>query len=183
MAAIWWGSNSDEMSTDLTVIKKGSTYTQIGGRRFKFMDVINYLAGSSSYDKFLKAYKIPQTKSYFPYEWFDHIDKLNYPCLPGYDTIYSELKRMNVLEVKEMGKAVKTGPEWYQELQQIWQDHNMATFRDFLIYYNNLDVGPFVSAVEKMQQFYFEHDIDLFKVAVSVPGIARWWLFKTAHDA
>ena len=123
------GSNSDEMSTGLTVIKKGSTYTQIGGRRFKFMDVINYLAGGFSYDKFLKAYKIPQTKSYFLYEWFDHIDKLNYPCLPGYDTFYSELKRMNVLGVKEMGKAVKTGPERYQELQQIWQDHNMATFR------------------------------------------------------
>ena len=121
------GSNSDEMSTDLTVIKKGSTYTQIGGRRFKFMDVINYLAGGFSYDKFLKAYKIAQTKSYFPYEWFDHIDKLNYPCLPGYDAFYSELKRMNVLEVKEMGKAVKTGPERYQELQQIWQDHNMTT--------------------------------------------------------
>ena len=75
------------------------------------------------------------------------------------------------------------GPERYRELQQIWQDHNMTTFRDFLIYNNNLDVGPFVSTVEKMQQFHFEHDIDLFKVAISVLGIARRWLFKTVHDA
>ena len=58
----------------------------------------------------------------------------------------------------------------------------MTTFKDFLIYYNNLDVRPFVSAVEKMQQFYFKHGVDLFKVAVSVPGIARQCLFKTAHD-
>ena len=175
--------NSEEKTTDIGVIKKGSSYTQISGRRFKFLDVINYLAGGFSYDKFLKAYKIPQMKSYFPYEWFDHVDKLNHPCLPGYETFYSELKKMNVLEVKDMAKAAKTGPARYQELQQIWQDHNMTTFKDFLIYYNNLDVGPFVSAVEKMQQFYFEHNIDLFKVAVSVPGIARRWLFKTAHDA
>ena len=59
----------------------------------------------------------------------------------------------------------------------------MSTFKDFLIYYNNLDVHPFVQAVEKMQQFYFDHHIDLFKVAVSVPCIARRWLFQTAQDA
>ena len=55
----------------------------------------------------------------------------------------------------------------------------MSTFKDF----NNLDVHPFVKAVEKMQQFYFHHHIDLFKVAVSVPGIAREWLFETAQEA
>ena len=33
---------------------------------------------------------------------------------------------------------------------------NMATFRDFLVYNNDLDVGPFVQPVQKMQQFYFE---------------------------
>ena len=33
---------------------------------------------------------------------------------------------------------------------------NMTTFRDFLVYNNDLDVGPFVQPVQKMQQFYFE---------------------------
>ena len=32
----------------------------------------------------------------------------------------------------------------------------MTTFRDFLVYNNDLDVGPFVQPVQKMQQFYFE---------------------------
>ena len=62
-----------------------------------------------SCDKFLKAYKILQTKSYFPYESFDHPSKLNYPSRPDYETFYSELKKMNVLEVKDMGKAAKMG--------------------------------------------------------------------------
>ena len=75
------------------------------------------------------------------------------------------------------------GARRYRELQDIWRRRGMTTFRDFLEYYNNLDVGPFVQAVEKMQQFYFNHHIDLFKVAVSVPGIARRWLFQTAHEA
>jgi hypothetical protein len=32
----------------------------------------------------------------------------------------------------------------------------MSNFEDFLTWYNNLDVGPFVEAVENMQTFYFE---------------------------
>ena len=67
---------------DINVIKKGSMYTQIGARRFKFLDISNYLAGGVSYSAFLEAYKIPESKTYFPYEWFDHPSKLDYPCLP-----------------------------------------------------------------------------------------------------
>lgn len=58
----------------------------------------------------------------------------------------------------------------------------MSTFKDFLIWYNNLDVAPFVTAVERLQKFYFEKGIDVFKTAMSVPGIARQLLFKSARD-
>ena len=183
----------DQDTCEVSVIKKGSTYIQIGARRFKFLDISSYLAGGVSYSAFLKAYKIEEAKSYFPYEWFDHVSKLDFPHLPPYETFYSELKQKNVLEIFDKNdedddgdhmiddKAV--GMERYRQLQNIWLQQGMSTFKDFLIYYNNLDVGPFVQAVEKMQQFYFDHHIDLFKVAVSVPGIARRWLFQTAHNA
>ena len=59
----------------------------------------------------------------------------------------------------------------------------MQTFEDFLIYYNNLDVEPFVAAVENMQLFYFERNIDIFKIAISVPGVARRWLYDSAKRA
>ena len=181
---------------DISVIKKGSMYTQIGARRFKFLDISNYLAGGVSYSAFLEAYKIPESKSYFPYEWFDHPSKLDYPCLPPYESFYSELKQRNVLEIShkngdddddddDENDAIdkEIGADRYHQLQDIWQEQHMTTFHDFLQYYNNLDVGPFVQAIEKMQKFYFNQNIDLFKVAVSVPGIARRWLFQTAHDA
>lgn len=58
----------------------------------------------------------------------------------------------------------------------------MTTFRDFLIWYNNLDVGPFVVAVERFQKFYFVKAIDVFKTAISVPGIARQLLFRSAKE-
>ena len=178
-----------EDTCDVSVIKKGSTYTQIEARRFKFLDISNYLAGGVSYSAFLKAYKISEAKSYFPYEWFDHPSKLDFPRLPPYETFYSELKQKNVLEIKDDDDdddddlVAEIGKARYEKLQDIWRDRGMTTFRDFLQYYNNLDVSPFVQAVEKMLKFYFDHRIDLFKVAVSVPGIARRWLFQTAHDA
>ena len=45
----------------------------------------------------------------------------------------------------------------------------METFRDFLIWYNNLDVVPFLEAIDKMSAFWKERNIDIFKDGVSVP--------------
>ena len=57
----------------------------------------------------------------------------------------------------------------------------MTTFKDFLVWYNNLDVGPFVNAVERFQKFYFDKGLYVFKTAISVPGIARQLLFRFAR--
>ena len=51
---------------------------------------------------------------------------------------------------------------------------------DFLIWYNNLDVGPFVTAVERWQQQYFDEGLDVFKTAISPPGLARQKLYQYA---
>ena len=53
-------------------------------------------------------------------------------------------------------------------------------FEIFLVWYNDLDVRPFVTAVESFRQFYFDKGIDVFKTAISVPGIARQLLFQSA---
>ena len=39
----------------------------------------------------------------------------------------------------------------------------MQTFEDFLVWYNNLNVVPFIEAVEQMSQFWRERKIDMFK--------------------
>ena len=167
-------NTEQEEDVKINAIKKGSNYTQIATYRFKFLDISNYLAGGVSYAKFLKAYSVEENKSYFPYEWFDSTDKLHHPTLPPLEAFYSELKKQNTLGDNE--EAQKN----YEELERIWIRHGMTSFKDFLVYYNNLDVGPFVTAVTRMQAFYFEKNIDLFKVAVSVPGIARRMLFDSA---
>lgn len=57
----------------------------------------------------------------------------------------------------------------------------MTTFRDFLVWYNNLDVKPFVQAVKNLQKYYFERNIDIFKCSISVPGLARRMLFDSGR--
>lgn len=60
---------------------------------FCFLDIINYLGPSTSYDNWVKAYGCTVEKSWFPYEWFDSPGKLDYPGLPDYPVWYSRLRK------------------------------------------------------------------------------------------
>ena len=132
----------------------------------KLLDISNYLAPGFSYDQFLKAYESEQSEGFFPYEWKDCLDKLEETSLPPHQTFYSTLKNQNITE------------EEYAYCQQVWEENEMSTFEDFLVWYNNLDVVPFLEAVEKMSQFWQERKIDMFKDGISVPGLTLKYLFS-----
>ena len=145
--------------------------------KYKILDISQYLAPGCSYDKFLQGYKIETRKGYFPYNWFDDVSKLDFTGLPPPEAFYSDLKKCNTL-----GETPQEVMATYRDLQDIWQKENMSTFRDYLVYYNRLDVGPFVQGVQKLMGFYTERTIDLFKTTISVPGVARALLFRTARE-
>ena len=77
-----------------------------------------------------------------------------------------------------LNDGLKTPEENYAAVQQAWTDEGMTTFKEYLVYYNNLDCGPFVEAVEKLQKYYFDRNIDMFKVSISLPGLARQMLLN-----
>ena len=58
----------------------------------RFLDIKNYIAPGFSYDKFIKAYDVSQTKFFFPYEYVDSLEKLNH-SLPSHEAFYSNLKK------------------------------------------------------------------------------------------
>ena len=84
-----------------------------------FLDIINYAAPGASYDQCTRAYGAKQAKSWFPYEWFDNPDKLDYEGLPPYDCWYPELKKEYVLTEEEL-----------QECKQTFAALGMRTFRE-----------------------------------------------------
>ncbi|MCG8032144.1 MAG: hypothetical protein JAZ03_08205 [Candidatus Thiodiazotropha taylori] len=150
-------------------IKKCNAYVCISNQHFRFLDMAQYLAPNSSYSSFLKAFDVEEEKGFFPYEWFDDYSKLDYPCLPGRQEFFNSFKN------EELGQKD------YDRCLRVWREEKMSTFKDYLIWYNNLDVGPFVTAVERWQQLYFDEDLDVFKTAVSLPGLARQILYRYAR--
>ena len=132
-----------------------------------FLDIMNYLAPGITYDKWVKTYGATQTKSWLPYEWFDSADKLDYPGLPPYWFWYSELKNDFILSPKE-----------YEECKPIFHERGMKTFGDWLEYYNNLDVSPFLEALQTMKSFYTGLGVDIFKDAVSLPGVSMQYVLR-----
>jgi len=61
--------------------------------------------------------------------------------------------------------------EW-RACKQTFRESGMMSFADWLRYYNNLDVRPFIEALQKMKTFYAERGIDICKDAVSLPGVS-----------
>ena len=64
----------------------------------QFLDIMKFLGGATTLDSFLKAYKASETKRFFPYEWFDNPDKLDFPDLPPYKAFFSKLRNNNPLD-------------------------------------------------------------------------------------
>ncbi|BFZ13860.1 hypothetical protein BsWGS_16899 [Bradybaena similaris] len=149
------------------VVKRNNNFMCLATKKLKMLDIVNYIAPGFSYSKYLASYQIPEQKGVFCYEYITALKQLDEPALPEHEAFYSKLKNANISE------------EEYAECQKVWAKHKMATLKDFLKWYNNKDVVPFLAALEKQVAFYGAHGVDMFKDAISVPGITLKFLFKT----
>ena len=160
-----------DRANKVRVAKSGSKIMFLLTDRLRFLDIINYLGPGTSYERWVKAYDCKTTKSWLPYEWFDSEEKLDYEGLPEYEHWYSKLKKEYVLTRKQ-----------WEACKQTFKEKGMKTFKDWLEYYNNLDVAPGLEALEKMKAFYIEKGIDILKDAVSIPGVSLHYLLKGAIE-
>ena len=160
-----------EATGKVRVAKNGNKIMFIYTPGLRFLDIINYLGPGTSYEKWVNAYECKAEKSWFPYEWFDRSKKLDYPELPDYLDWHSKLKGDFVLQLSEW-KACK----------ETFRKNGMKTFKDWLCYYNNLDVAPGLEALQKMKKFYTEKGIDIMKDAVSIPGVSLHYLLRGAIE-
>ena len=81
----------NERDIEPTVIKKANQFISFKFGDIQLLDIMNFLGAATSLDSFLKAYKTWETNGFFPYEWFDHPDKMQNTELPPYDALYSKL--------------------------------------------------------------------------------------------
>ena len=143
-------------------VKRNSNHMCFKTNFLKLLDISNYVAPGFSCDQFLKAYECEQTKGSFPFEWVDGLDKLEETSLPSHEAFYSSLKNQNITE------------QGYQYCQQVWEDKEMSTFKDFLVWYNNLDVVPFIEAVEKMCGCHGRDGRDGKTIFTGLTNLRQW---------
>ena len=154
------------ISNNAAVIKRQNNFMCLSTDKLKFLDVTQYLAPGVSYAKYLKAYGCELQKGHFPYEYMDGIGKLEDRALPPQAAFYSQLKSEEISDAD------------YARCQAVWHDNGMKTMREYLIWYNNRDVIPFLQAIDKQFAFYQQHNIDMFKDGISVPGLSLLHLFN-----
>ena len=148
------------------VIKRQNTFMCFSTTNLKFLDVTQYLAPGVSYDKYLKAYGCELQKGHFPYEYMDDLHKLEDRALPPQAAFFSRLKNEGISN------------DDYARCQAVWRNNGMTTLHDYLVWYNNRDVTPFLEAIAKQFAFYHDRGIDMFKDGISVPGLSLLHLFN-----
>ena len=169
MIKIHFVNSFTEMEGTLNVAKKENKYMYLKTPRFKFLDMINYLAPGLSFDAWCKANNCEQQKLFFPYQFLDSYEKLSHVGPVKYEDFYSDLK-----------KKITISPKEYEEYKNEFKNRGCITLKDWLIEYNKADVIPFVEAVEKTRKKYFCDDIDILKDVVSTPGISMRYVLNKA---
>ena len=157
----------DEAADEIRfIIKRQNTFMCFATKKLKFLDICNYLAPGVSYAKYLTAYGCELEKGHFPYEYMNDLCKLDDQALPTQTAFFSQLKNEGTSDTD------------YAACQAVWRDNRMTTMRDYLIWYNNRDVEPFLEAIAKQATFYHDRHIDMFKDGISVPGLSLLYLFN-----
>ena len=155
---------------EINTIKRCNQYIAVYTENLVFLDMFNYLAPGYSYANYLKAFLKDCAKGFFPYEWMNDIRKLNNTRLPPRHCFHSSLTNTTITR------------EEYQSCQIAWKKENMKTMRDYLVYYNNLDVAPFVRAIHEHTKFFTDRGVDMFKDGLTLPGLTLKFLFNNTKS-
>ena len=138
---------------ETSVIKKANDLISFKFRDVQFVDIMKFLGGATTLNSFLKTYRASETKSFFPYEWFDNPDKLDFHELPPYEAFFNKLRNNNPLakdfldyelrksaldEQQALQKKLKiktvlpSGLNNSIYLQETWNKIGMTVFKVFL---------------------------------------------------
>ena len=151
------------------ILRRNNKYIGILTDHFRFLDISNYLSPGISYAGYLKAFDCSESKFFFPYEYFTDLDVLDEVSLPPHNKFYSTLKNKNI------------SLDEYEYCKKQWTVKGMQNMRDYLIYYNSLDVGPAMEAIDKHMSLLYKLGIDPLKESFTISGVAFQYLFIKSY--
>ncbi|EGZ27515.1 hypothetical protein PHYSODRAFT_257168 [Phytophthora sojae] len=146
----------------LDLVIKNPSYMCIATSDMKMLDISNYVPAGSSYAKYLSTYlgeykcddKIRCVcglgKGIFPYEYITSFDVLSQPEVPPKSAFDSALRSTSISD------------EDYVRVHFVWEHYGMKSIKDLLIWYNNLDVVPFIKAIKAQRELFKRFELDMF---------------------
>ena len=132
-------------------------------------------------DSYLKQWNATSEKTIFPYSFFDSIESLSEQiAFPPKDAFRSELKKTDIDEL-----TYQTAKMEYERRQKLSKNHpdRIESFLDWLRYYNLMDVGPLLRAIDTcFESFhaYFKTDPMLH---FSLPSLAFKAMFANYEES
>lgn len=163
------------------MVIKNPNHMCIATNKLKILDFSNYLPAGTCYSSYLKTYlggckcsdKIRCVcglgRGFFPYEYITSFYKLNETSLPPIRAFDSKLKNTSC------------STNEYKRVEWVWNHYKMKSIKDLLIWYNSLDVKPFVLAVQKQRELYRTFDLDMLMDGVSLPSLAEKVMYQTLY--
>ncbi|KAG2885666.1 hypothetical protein PC129_g22571 [Phytophthora cactorum] len=161
---------------------KNPSYMCIATSDMKMLDISNYVPAGTSYAKYLSTYlgdcKCDNKnrcvcglgKGIFPYEYITEFNVLNETKVPPQSAFDSKLRGTSI-----------TGDD-YERVKFVWEYHDMKSIKDLLIWYNNLDVVPFIKAIKAQRELFKRFDLDMFADGVSLPGLSEKVMYQTCFN-
>ncbi|EGZ17311.1 hypothetical protein PHYSODRAFT_500456 [Phytophthora sojae] len=149
---------------------KNPSYMCIATSNMKMLDISNYVPAGTSYENYLTTYlggckcddKIRCVyglgKGLFPYEYITSFNVLNQTTLPPKSAFDSKLRGTSITD------------DDYERVKFVWEYYEMKSMKDLLIWYNNLDVVPFIKAINAQRELFKSFNLDMFADGVSLPA-------------
>ena len=154
----------------VSFLKRSTKYISVSIDDFNFRDIM-LLSVPCTLSKYLKTWKVQGCKSVFPYEYFNSVEELEkYEEFPPFSAFYSNLKGDNISEEDYINaKAL-----FYQN-KSLPNNHEnkMNNMKDWLIFYNKMDVLPFLDAIQNQFNAFYELFGQNLMDFLSLPGCAQ----------
>ena len=181
-----------------TVIKKANQLISFKFGDFQLLDILSWRSNKPWL--ILEGIRNFRNQKIFPLRMAWSHWQIAENRVPPYDAFYSKLRSCNPIEAEytdyvnllksgftteqavaklKPSKPPPTGIENYQNLQQIWKQQQMSSFKDILRWFNNKDVVPILEAMQKMIAFYYDKNIDMLKLGCTLPNLANICLHKS----
>ncbi|KAG3231647.1 hypothetical protein PI124_g23258 [Phytophthora idaei] len=161
---------------------KNPSYMCIATSGMKMLDISNYVPAGTSYDKYLTTSvggckcddKIRCVcglgKGLFPYEYISSFDVLSQTTIPPKSAFDSKLRGTSITS------------DDYERVKFVWGYYEMKSVKDLLVWYNNLDVVPFIKAIKAQRELFKRFDRDMFADGVSLPGLSEKVMYQTCFN-